>query len=51
MQHSNERQSALRCAKPLNVNWDKSKAKSVVKFIAKLSDGKERSIDAKIMYR
>ena len=51
MKSSNEKKSALRFAKPLNIKWDKTKAKAVVRFVSKLSDGKERGIDATVMYK
>ena len=51
MKSADEKKSALCFTKPLDVKWDKAKAKAVVRFVSKFSDGKERGIDARMMYK
>ena len=46
-----KKESALKYAKPLDVKWDKEKGKAIARFISRMTDGSERYIDGKMMYK
>ena len=41
----------MNIAKYLKITWSKKKAKAVLSFVRKLSNGDERGIDQRVLYK